>query len=475
MSSRIGLRWRFATFLAVIISVLVATASRAAESGVLRATLTNGLRIVIVPNTLAPVVSTSLNYLVGSDEAPKGFPGMAHAQEHMMFRGSLGLNADQLANIGSIMGGNFNASTTQNLTQYIFTVPASDLDVVLHIEALRMANVTDSKQGWDQERGALKQEVAQDVSSPEYIAHDRLRAAMFADTPYEHDALGTRETFDSTTPSMLKSFHDTWYAPNNAVLVVVGDIDPTTTLEKIKSFFGAIQPKILPPRAPIALKPVDRTPITVETDRPVATRMIAMRLPGLNNPDFPALELLADVLASRRFELYGLVPQGKAIRANFSIDPLPEASIGTASISIRPGGDIDGAEQEVRKILERVARDGVPVDLVAAAKIQEHREAEFSKNSIENLASVWSDAIALNGLQSPEEDLERTDKVTPEEVNRVARKYLALENAVSVTAMPRNGKRSPIAEESSFGRENITLDEAKSPTRNSNMTYFRPC
>ena len=186
-----------------------------------------------------------------------------------------------------------------------------------------------------------------------------------------------------------------------------------------------------------------------------------MRLPGLNSPDFPALELLADVLASHRFELYSLVPQGKALKANFSIDPLPEASIGTASISIRPGGDIDGAEQEIRQILERVARDGVPADLVAAAKIQEHREAEFSKNSIENLASVWSDAIALDGLQSPEEDLERIDKVTPEEVNRVARKCLGLENAVSVTTMPRSGKRSPIAEGGSSGHDNITLDEAK--------------
>jgi zinc protease len=261
---------------------------------------------------------------------------------------------------------------------------------------------------------------------------------------------------------MLKKFHDTWYTPNNAVLVVVGDIDPTTTLERIKSLFGAIQPKSLPLRAPIVLKPVNRKPIMVETDRPVATRMIAMRLPGLNSPDFPALELLADVLASHRFELYGLVPQGKAIRANFSIDSLPEASIGAASISIRPGGDIDGAEQEIRKILVGVTRDGVPADLVAAAKIQEHREAEFSKNSVENLASAWSDAIALNGLQSPEEGLMRIDKVTPEEVNRVARKYLRLENAVSMTTMPRNGKRSPIAEVASSGRENITLDEAKS-------------
>src|SRR5207249_4913251 len=109
-----------------------------------RAPLPNGLKVVIVRNTLAPVVATSVNYLVGSDEAPRGFPGTAHAEEHMMFRGSPGLTADQLADIGSIVGGNFNANTREGLTQYLFTVPSEDLDVALHIEALRMRAVLDS-------------------------------------------------------------------------------------------------------------------------------------------------------------------------------------------------------------------------------------------------------------------------------------------------------------------------------------------
>src|SRR5712672_1866384 len=120
-----------------------------AEAGVLRATLPNGLRVIIVRNTLAPVVATSVNYLVGSNESPVGFPGTAHAQEHMMFRGSPGLTADQLANIGSVIGGNFNANTREGLTQYLYTVPAEDLDVALHIEATRMRGVLDSKQEWD--------------------------------------------------------------------------------------------------------------------------------------------------------------------------------------------------------------------------------------------------------------------------------------------------------------------------------------
>src|ERR1700735_2342901 len=128
---------------------------------VLRATLSNGLRVIIVRNTLAPVAATAVNYLVGSDEAPEGFPGTAHAQEHMMFRGSPGLSTDQLAAIGSIMGGRFNANTRESLTQYLFTVPAEDLDTALHIEAVRMQDISDSEDGWNQERGAIEQEVAQ--------------------------------------------------------------------------------------------------------------------------------------------------------------------------------------------------------------------------------------------------------------------------------------------------------------------------
>jgi hypothetical protein len=137
-------------------AALSASAHAADDASTLRATLPNGLRVILVRNTLAPVVATSVNYLVGSDEAPAGFPGTAHAQEHMMFRGSPGLSADQLADIGSVMGGNFNANTRESLTQYLFTVPAEDLDVALHIESTRMRAVLDTAKDWDQERGASR-------------------------------------------------------------------------------------------------------------------------------------------------------------------------------------------------------------------------------------------------------------------------------------------------------------------------------
>jgi len=434
----------------------------AQPDSVLRATLSNGLRVIIVRNTLAPVVATSVNYLSGSVETPPGFPGTAHAMEHMMFRGSPGLTAEQLANIGNVMGGNFNANTRENLTQYLFTVPAEDLDVALHIEAIRMQAVLESADGWKQERGAIEQEVAQDLSNPSYILYSKIRKAMFADTPYAYDALGTRPSFEKTTAADLKKFHDTWYAPNNAILVVVGDVDPQATLTEIKSLFGTLKPKKLPARPRIHLQAPKAVSFTVDTDRPNGTQMIAMRVPGLNSPDFPALEVLSDVLSNRRFDLYGLVPRGKALDAEFLLDPLPEAGIAYANVAFLAGEDPKETESAVRAILAKVVKDGVPPELVEAAKIQERSAAQFQKNSIGELASIWSDAVALYGLDSPEEDLQRIEKVTVEDVNRVARKYLDLDHAVSAVMMPRgSGKPVPGSAAGFGGKESISLGEAK--------------
>jgi zinc protease len=431
---------------------------------VARETLANGLRVVVVRDPLAPVAATSVNYLVGSDEAPKGFPGMAHAQEHMMFRGSPGLSADQLADIGSIMGGNFNANTRETVTQYLFTVPAEDLDVALHIEALRMRGVLDSAGQWKQERGAIEQEVAQDLSDPDYVLYEKMRAQMFAGTPYAHDALGTRPSFNATTATMLQRFYDTWYAPNDAILVITGDVDPKSTLLEVKRLFGGLRPKKLPAYPPVRLGPQHAAAFTMSTDQPDGMAMLAVRTPGLDSPDFAALEVLSDVLDSRRFALFGLVPQGKALDADFSLDPLPRAGIAYASLSFAAGQDPKALESDMRSILANVVKRGVPADLVTAAKLQERHAAEFEKNSIGGFASDWSDALALYKVSSPDEELAQIEKVTVADVNRVARKYLDLDHAVTAVMLPRGSGR-PVPSRGGFGgQESIALGAAK-PTQ----------
>ncbi len=437
-----------------------ASNGNAQDEGVLRANLENGLRVVIIRNPLAPVVTTVVNYLVGSNEAPEGFPGTAHAQEHMMFRGSPGLSASQLANIAAAMGGSFNADTQQAVTQYMFTVPAEDLDVALHIEAIRMWGVLDTEELWNEERGAIEQEVAQDLSNPEYVFYTKLLAALFKDTPYAHDALGTKPSFDKTTGAMLKRFHNTWYVPNNAILVIVGDVRPREALDKVKRLFSDIPAKEIPNRPVIHLQPVTPDRINLKTDRPYGLVSISLRMPGFDNPDYAAAKVLSDVLSSKRGSLYSLVPEGKALDTDFSMDTLPKSGLGYAIALFPRGSDAMALVKEVRKILSEGVKNGFSADLVEAAKRRELTDAELEKNSVSGLAMEWSQALAVEGRQSPEEDMKAIQRVSVLDVNRVAKKYLDLNHAIVAILTPESSGQPTSSQafgsKESFAPQNTT-------------------
>ncbi|HYA88479.1 MAG TPA: pitrilysin family protein, partial [Nitrospirota bacterium] len=427
----------FVTVAVVWFLFLNMPARAATEAPLVRATLGNGLRVVIVPNDLAPVVTTEVNYLVGSNEAPEGFPGMAHAQEHMMFRGNPGMSAAQLANIIALMGGKFNADTQQIVTQYYLTVPKDDIDVALNVEAVRMRDVLDSEELWAQERGAIEQEVAQDFSNPEYVLSVRLLENMFANTPYAHDALGTRPSFDKTTGAMLKEFYDRWYAPNNAILIIAGDVDPVKTLEKVKGLFESIPAKRLPPRPDIHLEALRPSSIALDTDLPYGLAIVAFRLPGYDSPDYAAGQILSDVLNSRRGSLYTLVTEGKALFTEFDGESLPKASFGYATAAFPAEGDGSALVAAIKKIVSDYMSNGVPADIVEASKRHEITDAEFQSNSISGLAAVWSQALAVEGRSSPDDDIMAIKKVTVADVNRVLREYLVNDTAITAVLIPR--------------------------------------
>ena len=432
----------------------------AAADDVLRATLENGLRVVLVKNTLAPVVTTEVNYLVGSNEAPEGFPGMAHAQEHMMFRGSPGLSAGQLANIIALLGGQFNADTQQTVTQYFMTVPKENIDVALRVEAQRMRGILDTQELWEQERGAIEQEVAQDLSSPEYVLSTRLLAELFSGTPYANDALGTRPSFQRTTGAMLKEFFDRWYAPNNAILVIAGDVDLQRTMLLVKELFGSIPKRTLPRRRTVTLRPMKAVSLKMEGDLPYGLALAAYRLPGSENPDFAAGVILADVLDSARGDLYGLVPAGKALFTAFDGGALPKAAFGYALAAFPAGGDGDGLVTSIKAVVDSYVKNGVPPDLVEAAKRHEIANAEFQKSSIEGLADTWSQALAVEGRRSPDALIALIRKVTAADVNRVARRYLRNDRAVTAVLTPRPSG-APAAEKGFGGKESFAPKEAK--------------
>ena len=451
----------FAVILGVFFGGIAAGASVTTESEITRATLKNGMRVVIVRNALAPVVTTQINYLVGSNEAPAGFPGMAHALEHMMFRGSPELSAAQLSNLIAAMGGNFNANTQQIVTQYFFTVPAGDLETALRIEAIRMRDVLATDGLWRQERGAIEQEVAQDYSNPQYLFYSRLLAQMFAGTPYAHDALGTRPSFQKTTGKMLKDFHRKWYAPNNAILVIVGDVDRNTALATVRRLFESIPARAVPMRPKIALLPLKSATIEVDSDLPYGLAAVAYRLPGFNDPDYAAGVVLADALDSRRGDLYALAAEGKALSGGFDGTALPVAGFGYANAAFPRGQDSALLITQMKAIIAAYVDKGVSADLVEATKRREVAEAEFRRNSIAGLAAEWSQALSVEGRASIDDDIAAIKKVTVADVNRVARKYLINDRAVTVIMTPRESGEAVASQSSRAGGESFAPTQTK--------------
>jgi len=427
----------------------------AGASQVLKSTLDNGLRVVIVRNDLAPAVAVQVNYLVGSQEAPPGFPGMAHAQEHMMFRGSPALSAEQLSTLTAAMGGDFNAETEQVVTRYVSTVAAQDLEAVLNLEAARMGGVLDSEQAWREERGAIEQEVDQDLSNPEYLLGVRLQERLFAGTPYEQDPLGSRASFDRTTAAMLQKFYRDWYAPNNTVLVIVGSVDPGRTEKLVRRLFGAIPARKLSARPEVVLKPLIPEQIELPSNLPYGLASLAYRLPGYQSPDFAAGQVLGDVLQSKRGSLYALVPAGKALDTGFEGIMLPKAGGAVVLAAFPEGGDGKALLGELRRVIAGYLQDGIPAELVEAAKRHEIAGLEFQKGSLAGLASAWSQAVAVEGRNSPEEDVEAIRRVSVEDVNRVARAYLINGSALSALLVPRASGEAVEAKGMSRGKESF--------------------
>jgi zinc protease len=425
---------------AIVMLAAIATANASAPplaGNVMRETLSNGLRVVIVRNSLAPVVTVELNFMVGGNETPAGFPGTAHALEHMNFRGCTGMTADQTSTIYAQLGGQNNADTQQNITQFYATVPAADVNVALQAEASCLRGVDNTEAEWAQEKGAIIQEVQRDLSNPTYKFISRMNEDMFAGTPYAHDPLGTRDSFNATTAKMLGDFYKEWYTPGNGILVIVGDVDPVATLNKVKELFSDIKDHPLPARPAVTLGPLKQDTFTLNSNLPYVLGFIAYRMPGTESPDFAAAQILSDVLGSQRGDLYAMVPAGKALGTAFGeVESYPKASVGYGLVALPAAADATAAIAEMRTILANYAAKGVPEDLVIAAKRSEVADAEFQRNSIPGLASVWSQALAAEGRNSPDEDVAALKRVTLADVNRVAKQYLAETNSITAILKP---------------------------------------
>ncbi|WP_456269025.1 insulinase family protein [Kushneria sp. AK178] len=420
----------------LVLASVGAVGAPAPQDDVLRATLDNGLEVVIVHSDLAPVVTTQVNYHVGSSEGSEDFPGTAHAVEHMMFRGGPGLSKDQLSVISANMGGNMNAFTENDRTQYHFTVPADDLDVALHIEASRMKAIDMSAEDWAQERGAIEQEVSRNLSNPAFRFYTQLVEELYRGTPYAWTPLGTRDSFDNTTAADLKAFHDQWYVPNNATLVIAGDVDPQNALARVETLFGDIPQRALPERPEFDFEPVNARTIELPTNSPYGSIYMGWRTPGLRDDDFATTRVLLDVLGSERGELTAMGYDGTALAGGMGGQLQPHAGLAMAVGVFPRGGDPAPIQARMREIIEDVTQNGVDPSLVEAAKRRIIAGVDASRESVSGLASAWSDALIQRGLDSPQAMKAQYEAVTVEDVNALAERLLKPEHAITAVLTP---------------------------------------
>jgi zinc protease len=398
------------------------------------ATLGNGLQIYVLRDRLSPVVSMYTNYLTGANE--ESITGLAHAQEHMMFRGSRTISSSQFSSSTALTGGEFNADTQSEVTQFFFEMPSQYLDIALNLERSRASGLLDAQKDWDAERGAITQEVTRDNSGASFRLYEKMTQHIFAGTPYADVGLGTVESFKTIQAPRLKRFYARWYHPNNVIMVIAGDVDPATTIAKVRALFGSIPAAPLPPRATGHLQPL--TPLTLRDNSadPITLVMLGYRVPGYNDPDYYASEILNDVLNSPRGALFDLEASGKSLQTFAQSVTHPGAGMSLVGSAVPITTKGDAAVDDVKAVIAGYQQTGLPPELIEAAKTREVAQAQFASNSISGLAQLWSQELAVEH-RTPDDEIAGLEKVSVDDVNRVLRTYYDNATATVAIATPK--------------------------------------
>lgn len=428
----------------VVFAAFVLPAAVAAQAAprveVTRATLPNGLRIVVLRDRLAPVVTTWLNVDAGSND--EAFDGLAHAQEHMFYRGSRTLGGPEADQIAGFTGDEDNADTQSEITQYFHLVPAADLDLALHLDASRFAGILDAPRDWLEERGAIEQEVTRNNSDASYRLGVKILHHVMAGTHYANDGLGTLQSFGKQIGSpQLRAFYGTWYHPNNALYVIAGDIDPQVAIASVRRSFGAMPAAKLPAHVVGKLTPLAPATFTDTSDQSTIEAEVAYRYPGFDDPAYAAAVVLGDVLNSQRGDLFGLVAAGRAQSVEADVSSWPKAGMLQLISRVAIGTKPRAAIADLNALVARYRAHGVPASLVEAAKRREIVRVQTAAANVETLAQTWSQALAVEH-RTPADDVAAIARVTPAAVDAVVRAYLVPATATVAYAIPKSGGAS---------------------------------
>lgn len=419
---------------------------------VVRATLDNGMSVILLPNKLAPVATTIVSYRVGSDDDT--MPGIAHATEHMLFRGTTDVSAGQLSDIAARMGAEYNAFTSNEYTLFYFKLPSPYVDVALHIEADRMGNAAIRSEDWATERGAIEQEIQAQQSQPGYAIGMKVREAFFKGTPFADATGGTVPSFNKMTNQDIRAFYRAWYHPSNATLIVAGDIDAQQILAQVHKLFDSIQAGTVQERKPIDVPPLANTTIQENMDFPIGFGALMFRLPGSSDPDFAASQVMSEVFKSGRGALADISAQGKALAVLSFANAYPELGAGFLIVIPAQGSTPQAAQSLVTSVLDQYRKDGLPADLIAAAKTRLLGERAYKQSSISGLGFSWADATMQRRV-SPDAIYGEIEKLSDDDVNRVMRKYLSADHQVSLIILPKPTSSMPKIDPTA-GAENVS-------------------
>ena len=435
------LRFILAGFLVLIFALPLS-----AQAGVFNAesfTLENGLEVIVIANTRAPVVTHMVWYKVGAADEPQGLSGMAHYFEHLMFKGTKTVEPGAFSKLVKKLGGNDNAFTGQDYTAYFQTISVQHLEKMMQMEADRMVNLAPPPTHFDSEKKVVLEERRERTENdPKGLFAEQMRSALFVNHPYSTPVIGWMEEIKSYEWNDVKKFYDKWYAPNNAIVIISGDVTAKTVRPMIERTYGALKPGALKPK---------ELPARIRPDVPPAIGQTTMSLehssihqPGLrqiflapvyhqNKPDSLALEVLQEIMSggpTTRLYKNLVVDQKKVISANLSYSG-GALDNGTLGLSGTPAENVTLEELEglIHIEIQKIITTGV-TEIELKEAIQRLQDAAiYARDSLSGPAMTFGHTLTTGGtIDDVENWPENIALVTAAQVQGVAKKYLDINN-----------------------------------------------
>lgn len=391
----------------------------------------NGLEVLVLPEAAVPVVCFMVTYRVGSRNETLGLTGATHFLEHLMFKGTARFGkrtGNSVFNALQRVGAQLNATTWLDRTNYYALLPREHLALAVEIEADRMRGALLEPEDVEAERTVILNEFDRGENEPLRKLSHSVWAAAFVAHPYHHPTIGWRSDIETVTREGLKHFYDTFYWPDNATVSVIGDVATAEALRLVEAHFGAL------PAAPQALPEVTTREPEQQGERRVEVRqagqlgalMLAYKIPPARHADVDALDVLALVLAggkSSRLHRH-LTDAGLATHVFASATRLRDPGLFSVYALLAPGRTHDAVEEALREAIAAVQAEGVAEAEVARARTKLRAQAAFERDGPFSVAARLNEAIAAGDWTLYTTAVERIDRVSAADVQRVAQAYL---------------------------------------------------